>query len=110
MPWDKSILGLANEIRAAFDQELQALALYALGRFQTISPVGNPSLWKNPNAAPKGYVGGSLRQSFTMEKKPFGWSVFTTLPYGERIFVDGWSTQLPAGGIDLIIADLTNRP
>lgn len=28
------------------------------------SPVGNPTIWKNPNAAPGGYVGGHFRRNW----------------------------------------------
>lgn len=31
------------------------------------TPVGNPDLWKNPEAAPEGYVGGSARQSWNID-------------------------------------------
>ena len=108
--WDKPLSGLFETIVKEFEQDSQSLAFYALKRFQDDTPVGLPSLWKNPNSAPKGYVGGSLRQSFTIDRVDNGWNVYSQLPYAVPIWVEGHSERLAAGAVDLIIADLTNRP
>jgi hypothetical protein len=107
--WDKPLIGLHAQMKKKFDAEAQAMAFYALKRFQDDTPVGNPDRWKNPKSAPKGYVGGSLRQSFTAERERGGWNIFSQLPYAVPIWVEGHSTLLGAGAVDLIIADLTNR-
>lgn len=95
------------------------------------SPVGDPSHWKNP--PPKGYVGGTFRNSWfttvsapstelkrapnangadaisemvqTVESKKGAQSYFMTnnLPYAQRLS-EGWSTQAPQGWIRAITA------
>ena len=103
-------MGLFGQIEKDFNEESRSLAFYALKRFQDSTPTGDPKRWKRPNSAPKGYVGGSLRQSFTVEREGQGWNVFSQLPYAVPIWVEGHSSLLRRGAVDLIIADLTNRP
>jgi len=110
MAWSTPLSLVVPEFEKGFDDYTQSMALYTLKRFQDNTPVGLPSRWKNPNSAPKGYVGGALRQSFTIDRVNNGWNIFSQLPYAEAIWADGHSTLLAAGAVDLIIADLTNRP
>lgn len=92
------------------------------------SPVGNPSLWANPNLAPPGYVGGRFRAnwqvtvnlpakdeinstsipSFGLPQIPAFAVVYLTnnVPYAERLEM-GWSSQAPAGVVSVSIAELT---
>lgn len=97
-----------GEIRTEVDADVRATALYALGRFQSLTPVGNPSTWKNPNSAPKGYVGGSLKKDFSLDKTKDGYFVGTPLPYAPSIWEDGHSKRLAEGAIDTLVADLSN--
>lgn len=48
----------------------RAIAANAFEQIIRYTPVGNPSGWKNPKAAPPGYVGGTARNSwfFTLGK------------------------------------------
>ncbi|AUR86101.1 neck protein [Vibrio phage 1.082.O._10N.261.49.E4] len=95
----------------------------------TSSPVGNPSLWKNPNSAPDGYTGGSFRSNWylteTVESVKYSsgrnadesslisgitkritgkysskWILTNNAPYGERLESGNWSKQSPNGIID----------
>lgn len=98
------------------------------------SPVGNPSLWKNPASAPPEYVGGRFRGNWqyhfgtppegvlpdidasgasSLNRLIAGVSaspaaglhyIANNLPYAQRL-EDGWSTQAPAGMVGLAIVD-----
>lgn len=95
------------------------------------SPVGNPSLWKDPSAAPPGYTGGRFRANWQVglgaintdtSAKPgadaegrakivlAGWkpgqTIFLTnsLPYSKKI-EHGHSTQAPVGVVKLTVQD-----
>lgn len=41
-------------------------AMELLKRLISKSPVGNPTIWKNPGAAPVGYVGGRLKNNWVV--------------------------------------------
>ncbi len=59
------------------------------------TPIGNPSLWNYP--APKGYVPGTLKASWEIDKKSSQTYVIKNeQPYAYRVET-GWSTQAPAG-------------
>lgn len=57
--WDEEEKNLEKEVRVT---ALQVYRNIVLG-----TPVGNPALWKNPEAAPEGYIGGSARQSWNID-------------------------------------------
>lgn len=67
------------------------------------TPVGNPSLWKNPKSAPAGYSGGDLRKAWTLNKEGDTWVLNNPLDYAEiRLspYADNGqigSKQMPAG-------------
>ena len=95
------------------------------------SPVGNPSLWKDPSAAPPGYTGGRFRANWQAGLSAVntdtsaqpgadaegrtrvvlaGWkpgqTIFLTnsLPYSKKI-EHGHSTQAPVGVVKLTVQD-----
>jgi hypothetical protein len=95
------------------------------------SPVGNPSLWKNPLSAPEGYVGGAFRANWqhglnsypltTIDSTDNDVSarieqgamagrlgdshyIVNNLPYSIRL-EDGWSTQAPGGIVGLTVTE-----
>lgn len=97
------------------------------------TPVGNPSLWKDP--PPPGYTGGqakgnwqaSLNQPTTTELERIDktgsstiadilpmteaapgnvWYLTNNLPYINRLEFDGWSTQSPEGMVRVTLAEL----
>lgn len=59
------------------------------------TPVGNPNLW-NPPYWPRGYVPGTLKDSWVIEIKGNQVDIYNTQPYAERVET-GWSKQAPAG-------------
>ena len=113
---------------------VQEIALAALTSVVRMSPVGNPSLWKNPV---KGYVGGRFRGNWfvtigapsatssadidadggatiargsaVIENYPAGdYPVVylqNNLPYGPRL-EGGWSGQAPGGMVGITLANL----
>ena len=111
------------------------VALEVFRRVILKSPVGNPSLWANPDSAPPGYVGGrfranwqinsSLNSSVVDQPDPNGGStiaagvsniarvtqpygtiwVFNNVPYAQRI-EQGWSGQAPGGVVGVTLAEI----
>ena len=105
MPWNKSLSSLTDEIEKDLDDSNKALAFEAERDLSSNTPVGNPSLWKVPYA-PRGYVGGSLKQSWETEKRGDNWVVFSRLPYAEAIWDDGHSRRLyqgRTGAVDVVL-------
>lgn len=98
------------------------------------TPVGNPTLWKNPDGAPAGYVGGAARANWQygngampegaldlidkggnstinriiggVQASPVASIhwIANNLPYIERLET-GWSTQAPQGMLRLTVAE-----
>jgi len=95
------------------------------------SPVGNPSLWQNPLAAPEGYVGGAFRANWQHGVNSYPKTIIDStdndaanrieagamrgklgdshyivnnLPYSIRL-EDGWSTQAPGGMVGLTVSE-----
>lgn len=119
-----------KESEAAIKATQETVKVAAIELFSgviTSSPVGNPSLWKNPNSVPEGYVGGSFRSNWYLtqytpsvkydkdknQKESFliseltkkistkyseQWTLTNNAPYAERI-ENGWSSQAEAGVI-----------
>lgn len=108
------------------------VALEVFRRVIFKSPVGNPTLWANPNSAPPGYVGGRFRANWQINttltretidgtgdptavgisalnrvRQPYGtiW-VFNNVPYAQRL-EEGWSGQAPAGVVGVTLAEIT---
>lgn len=124
---------LQEEIPQAVQQVQRKVALDLLTRVVNKSPVGNPSLWKRP--APKGYAGGTFRNFWQVNltgqvpdppdtrptanaveagraaiatMAPFQTSyIVNGMPYAERLN-QGWSTQAPAGFLELAVEEVTS--
>lgn len=101
------------------------------------SPVGDPTLWKNPKSAPPGYVGGNFRANWnlgvgeidgtiTEDIDPDGgptldkivgkipdnaannvYYITNSLPYAVRL-ENGWSSQAPYGMVTLTIIEFSD--
>jgi hypothetical protein len=126
------------EISNKIQREATFLALLKMtshGRYAGSGPVGNPDLWKNSDAAPKGYVGGRHMANFRVKAgsidtstteaidasgktsmkqlnnidslKPYGvvW-ISNDLPYSYRVMEAGHSTQTPKGSIAITAAEV----
>lgn len=104
--WDLSLSSFSADIRKAFDDDTERIAYYGFSRLQDVSPVGNPELWENPKSAPKGYVGGQFRRSWTITKQRHQYILNNPMPYAEPLD-DGHSSQAPFGILDVVLADLT---
>lgn len=100
------------------------------------SPVGNPSLWANPGAAPPGYVGGRFRANWQIDTRlnddstedvdPGGGATIAAglsnietqriQPYGTiwifnnvpyaRRLEEGWSSQAPSGVVGVTLTEI----
>ena len=111
----------------ACEKTVRGTALRIFGEIIRVTPVGNPSLWKDPDSAPKGYVGGRLRNNWqttigspasgeieaadasgnaatssmigTVNSYDLNKSMFLTnnLPYADRVENGEWSKQRPQG-------------
>ena len=79
------------------------IATDLVGELKRATPVGNKNLWKNPDSAPSGYVGGNLRRNWTINKTDNVWEINNNAQYAERRLMplspDGYygSKQNPAG-------------
>jgi hypothetical protein len=108
-----------NKIRAATSEVFKNIIM--------MTPVGNPSQWKNPASAPEGYVGGNARGNWhctigspfvgedrtsTVEKiqstipRRAGSVVYLTnnVPYIGALEYDFHSRQAPAGMVRVSVA------
>lgn len=84
------------------------IAVDLMGELTNASPVGNPSLWEDPDSAPDGYTGGQLRRSWTIAKtNKYTWEINNNMQYAEHrlqpayvndkgVLISG-SFQFPAG-------------
>ena len=111
------------------------VALEVFRRVIFKSPVGNPSLWANPDSAPPGYVGGRFRANWQINSRlndnateatdanggstvaagisnlsrvtqPYGTIwVFNNVPYAQRL-EQGYSGQAPAGVVGVTLAEI----
>ena len=106
MPWDRPITTLGADIRDEYRTDVREVAFTALTILQERSPVGNPSLWQNPNSAPNGYVGGTFRRSWEIQQEGDEWVVFNDQPYAVPLD-EGHSRQAPNGLLDVTLADLS---
>lgn len=108
------------------------VALEAFVRIVKRNPVGNPTLWKDPTAAPPGYVGGRSRANWQIrstaadetvlegttepslakglsalaDHKPYRTiHIFNNMPYILRL-ENGHSKQAPAGMVAVTLAEI----
>ncbi|AUR96608.1 neck protein [Vibrio phage 1.228.O._10N.261.49.C1] len=118
-----------RESQRAIQAQKEVIKVISIELFSgtiTSSPVGNTSLWKNPNSAPSGYTGGSFRSNWflsynapsseTTESTERGktlassiakeieggnykgiYQLTNNLPYGPRLESGNWSQQAPNG-------------
>jgi hypothetical protein len=130
-----------NEFRRWTERQIRQLQAEQVPQFQQFlglqllrsvvlkSPVGNPDLWQNPDAAPPGYVGGRFRANWQIGLSPDEpevdstdistalsqiaplpppgetlW-VFNNVPYAARL-ENGWSQQAPTGIVSLALAEI----
>lgn len=63
MSWSKDLKNIIIKNENLTEKQLRAGMIDAANTVILGSPVGNKSLWKNPNSAPDGYVGGSYRSA-----------------------------------------------
>lgn len=117
---------IAIAIQREIAEETAETAVATTQAFVSAVPVGNPSLWENPRAAPRGYVGGHARRNVQVTltptnveidgtdpngfqarsqasrviarllRRPRRVYIQLTVPYGNRLN-NGHSTQAPAG-------------
>lgn len=122
---------IVPEAQVAFQKKI---VLEILRRVVFKNPVGNPSLWKNPNSAAPGYVGGRSRGNWQVQiastneqeipgvldptsvfasgaaklsgLKPFNvvW-IFNNLPYIVPL-ENGWSSQAPTGMVRITLSEV----
>lgn len=64
MSFSADLTRFARKAGLRADLVLRKVALDGLRGLLYRSPVGNPALWKNPAAAPPGYVGGRFRANW----------------------------------------------
>lgn len=124
MSWSKDLENIIVNNKNLTERQLRAGMFDAANTIILGSPVGNPTLWKNPEGAPAGYVGGSYRSNHRisinrinpfeknltsesavlmelqsdMAKFKIGETLFMTnpLPYATRIEYN-WSAQAGDG-------------
>lgn len=80
-----SLLSEFNAIKKKKDRIITKSATNLFTKLVKITPVGNPSLWENPNSAPKGYAGGNLKASWTIDKKNDGWLINNSALYASIV-------------------------
>lgn len=56
-----SMKDLTDKMNAELDLDIRARTIGVFKSIIMMTPVGNPDLWKNPERAPLGYVGGRAR-------------------------------------------------
>jgi len=117
---------------------VRASAMELLKRVILKSPVGDPSMWKDPTRVPPGYVGGRFKANWQVSvgvidfnaaaapdmtgmsslkrgagaigSFPLGTQVFITnsLPYSRRIEYNAWSKQAQAGVVRITAMEFKN--
>lgn len=121
-PYDPIEISVA--LRGDVLEQVRAIAFEALSHVVLGTPVGNPTLWKDPDRAPPGYVGGHARRNWQVgiASAPGdeiegvdpsggavlrdGRAVIAQYPGRQRLYIvnnapyigrlnDGWSTQAP---------------
>ena len=113
---------IINELNAIVRAKDKVVANVARGLFRDLvrlAPVGNKRLWLNPNSAPKGYQGGTLKSAWNIEKVSNDkWIIFNDTPYAELrtrpLIIDSNGAVLQGSkqnelGIDPIIEKWNNK-
>lgn len=116
MTFSSDVKRFSDNAKKRMDAQVRAISLDLYTSVILGSPVGNPTLWKHP--APKGYAGGSFRNSWylsmttpsdgagrapnkggadslrDLDGLPHAGGVTmltNNLPYGIRLEYEGWS-------------------
>ena len=122
-----SMSQIVGRINGRIDNKIRAATSEVFSNIIQMTPVGNPSQWKNPAAAPEGYVGGNARGNWQCTiGAPFvgvddsgsvmkaqsviprraGSVVYLTnnVPYIRALEYDFHSRQAPAGMVRVSVA------
>ena len=83
--------GLRNKLNSKRSL-IQSIPREAYEYFRKITPLGNPSLWKNPKP-PAGYTPGNARRRTELKRD----EIHANYPYAYRLDKERWSTQAPNG-------------
>lgn len=99
--FNAEVAAMAQQVPMRTAALVQQMALWLLAKARARTPVGNPSLWQNPDAAPPGYSGGNARQGWHISDADYsGESAYAVVAndveYALRLEY-GWSSQAPAG-------------
>lgn len=123
-----------EKAQGRIDLVVQKVTLDVFRSVIMMSPVGNPALWKNPESAPEGYVGGRFRGNWIADIGNYSTNILNNfdksgnetikkvsaivargksggvvylvnnLPYAQRLEY-GYSMQAPAGMVRTTIAN-----
>ncbi len=101
---------IVRAIRGTIGGDLGKTAFAILKNVVFGSPVGNPTLWKNPDSAPAGYVGGHFRRNWIVTIGGFSTGVIegidasgaTTVASGKAV-IDRYAKMKRNIGVNLII-------
>jgi hypothetical protein len=122
-----SMSQIVARVNGRIDDKIRAATSEVFKNIIMMTPVGNPSQWKNPASAPEGYVGGNARGNWhctigspfvgedrtsTVEKiqstipRRAGSVVYLTnnVPYIRALEYDFHSRQAPAGMVRVSVA------
>ena len=122
-----SMSQIVSRVNGRIDDKIRAATSEVFKNIIMMTPVGNPSQWKNPASAPEGYVGGNARGNWhctigspfvgedrtsTVEKiqstipRRAGSVVYLTnnVPYIGALEYDFHSRQAPAGMVRVSVA------
>jgi len=79
-----AILNELNQIISKKNLVVATIANDLYNELVNATPVGNPSIWKNPNSAPKGYSGGYLKGGWELKELSNGsWIIDNPTEYAE---------------------------
>jgi hypothetical protein len=122
-----SMSQIVGRINGRIDDKIRGATSEVFSNIIQMTPVGEPSQWKNPASAPEGYVGGNARGNWhctigspfvgedrtsTVEKiqstipRHSGSVVYLTnnVPYIRALEYDFHSRQAPAGMVRVSVA------
>lgn len=134
MSFESDIRKFAERTGRSLEQTVRAVCLTLTKQVVQSTPVGNPGLWRDPESAPPGYVGGRLRGNWfatvgtpsddatdsidesgsrtiaaagsAIEQAPGKqWWLTNNLPYSLAIEF-GHSTQAPGGMVRIAAANM----
>lgn len=99
MSFGKGIRSFASKATAAHDKITREATLDLFGGVIKATPVGNPDNWKNPEAAPPGYVGGRARGNWQVTiGSPASGEVDRVDEIGDATMADAEAKTPPGAG------------